>query len=422
MTIKKTLVSFAIYKRKGMYSQQTDFFQDNSSKDILAELAEYDKLGAKTQVETVNGIPYFINQFWTARQRQAHRIHELSYRACFKPQLPAFFIERLTQPGDLVYDPFMGRGTTPIEAALRGRIPYGNDINPLSKALTEPRINPPSLNDIIKRLSEIPWSKFKTVKSKKLLTFYHPKTLAQIEGLRLWLKKRQTQNQMDQTDRWIRMTAMNRLTGHSSGFFSVYTLPPNQAVSIKSQKKINEKKQQKPPERDVPVIIAKKSATLLSQGCPQANQTLFLTELSHKTDQILPESVKLTITSPPFLDIVNYEADNWLRCWFLGINPKSIPITRHKNIEEWSAFISKTLVELGRVSCLGAYVAFEVGEVRKGTVRLEEHVISASKGMPFETLGVVINRQKFTKTANCWGVSNNKSGTNSNRIVLLRKI
>ena len=315
----------------------------------------------------------------------------------------------------------MGRGTTPIEAALRGRIPYGNDINPLSKALTEPCINPPSLNDIVKRLSEIPWSKFKTVKSKKLLTFYHPKTLAQIEGLSLWLKKRQAQNQLDQTDRWIRMTAINRLTGHSSGFFSVYTLPPNQAVLIKSQKKINEKKQQKPPERDVPVIIAKKSAALLSQDHPQANQTLFLTEPSHKTDQIPSESVKLTITSPPFLDIVNYEADNWLRCWFLGINSKSIPITKHKNIEEWSAFISKTLAELGRVSCPGAYAAFEVGEVRKGAVRLEEHVISASKGLPFETLGVVINRQKFTKTANCWGVSNNKSGTNSNRIVLLRK-
>lgn len=137
----------------------------------------------------------------------------------------------------------MGRGTTPIESALRGRIPYGNDINPLSKALTKPRINPPSLNEIISRLSEIPWSQFKSIKNKKLLTFYHSKTLAQIEGLRLWLKKRKIQGKMDQIDCWIKMVAINRLTGHSPGFFSVYTLPPNQAVSIKSQKKINKKKQ-----------------------------------------------------------------------------------------------------------------------------------------------------------------------------------
>jgi len=30
---------------------------------------------------------------------------------------------------------------------------------------------------------------------------------------------------------WVRMVALGRLTGHSPGFFSVYTLPPNQAVT-----------------------------------------------------------------------------------------------------------------------------------------------------------------------------------------------
>ena len=57
-------------------------------------------------------VPTYVNEFWTARQRQASSLQEISYRACFKPQLPRFFIERLTQPGDIVYDPFMGRGTT----------------------------------------------------------------------------------------------------------------------------------------------------------------------------------------------------------------------------------------------------------------------------------------------------------------------
>ena len=34
---------------------------------------------------------------------------------------------------------------------------------------------------------------------------------------------------------------------------------------------------------------------------------------------------------------------------------------------------------------------------------------------------VLVNAQRFTKTANCWGVANNTAGTNSNRIVLLRR-
>ena len=61
----------------------------------------------------------FINEFWTSKQRAASGLHEISYRACFKPQLPRFFIERLTSAQDyLIYDPFLGRGTTLIEAAL----------------------------------------------------------------------------------------------------------------------------------------------------------------------------------------------------------------------------------------------------------------------------------------------------------------
>ena len=91
---------------------------------------------------TISGETSEDSEFWTSKQRQGSKIHEISYRACFKPQLPAYFIERFTNYGDVVYDPFMGRGTTPIEATLRGRIPYGNDINPLSRVLTEPRISP----------------------------------------------------------------------------------------------------------------------------------------------------------------------------------------------------------------------------------------------------------------------------------------
>src|SRR3989440_6720753 len=93
-------------------------------------------------------VPTLVNEFWTAKQRQASSLHEVSYRACFKPQVPRFFIERLTAPGDCVYDPFMGRGTTPLEAALLGRTPLGNDVNPLSIVMTRPRLQPPTLGQV----------------------------------------------------------------------------------------------------------------------------------------------------------------------------------------------------------------------------------------------------------------------------------
>src|SRR6476620_7396187 len=113
----------------------------DATEKFIWDVESFDSFGAGTRVAQksfADGIgqkievPTFTNEFWTAKQRQAHSLHEISYRACFKPQLPRFFIERLTQPGEIVYDPFMGRGTTLMEAALLGRVPIGNDVNPLS--------------------------------------------------------------------------------------------------------------------------------------------------------------------------------------------------------------------------------------------------------------------------------------------------
>ena len=54
-------------------------------------------------------------------------------------------------------------------------------------------------------------------------------------------------------------------------------------------------------------------------------------------------------------------------------------------------------------------------------MKLEEAVIPCGIEVGLEPLLVLINQQQFTKTANCWGVDNNKKGTNSNRVVLFRK-
>jgi hypothetical protein len=212
-----------------MFASQLSWIDDTPVQDAFIDgIASFNRIGIKTAILEEDGITYFINDFWTARQRQANRIHEISYRACFKAQLPEFFIARLTQEGDIVYDPFMGRGTTPIQAALMRRRPVGNDINPLSAMLTRPRLNPPLVSEVAARLSQVPWTTGRVTRDD-LLTFYHRDTLAQIEALRVWLAERFAICEFDKVDDWIRMLALNRLTGHSTGFFSVYTLPPNQS-------------------------------------------------------------------------------------------------------------------------------------------------------------------------------------------------
>lgn len=390
--------------------------------DFLADILSFRAFGTPTEDVTEDGIRYLINEFWTAGQRQAHAIHEVSYRACFKPQLPEFFIARLSEPGDAIHDPFMGRGTTPVQAALMGRRPVGNDINPLSVILTRPRLSPPSLAGVAARLQQIPWHEG-AVERDDLLVFFHEKTLKQIGALRTYLLEHAPlDGPCDPVDDWIRMVAINRLTGHSPGFFSVYTLPPNQAVSVESQRKINEKRNQSPQPKDIAALILRKSRSLLSDGGTPAHPPANLGSApAHDTSYIADGSVTLTVTSPPFLDIVQYAEDNWLRCWFAGIDVDHVKIDRHRDPAAWTAMVHATLAELARITKPGGHVAFEVGEVRNGQVLLEKLVWQAAEGLPFERLAVLVNQQDFTKTSNCWGIRNNTRGTNTNRIVVLRR-
>jgi len=371
----------------------------------------------------------YTHEFWTSRQRQASSIHEISYRACFKPQLPRFFISLLTREGDVVYDPFNGRGTTTIEAALLGRNVIANDANPLSRIMTRARFFPPDLSDVGQRLAEIPVGSDRA--EIDLSMFYHPDTEREIVGLRQYLLERKAASLDDSLDHWIAMVATNRLTGHSSGFFSVYTLPPNQAVSQVSQKKINEKRGQNPEYRDTRRIILTKSKSLLRSvsGTDAANlnragqSALLLTGDARKTPAIPDDSVNLTVTSPPFLDIVQYREDNWLRCWFNGLDANEIgkQITMARTVDRWADVMGRVFCELFRITVPGGYVAFEVGEVRNRTIRLEEHVVPLGIAAGFACECVLINQQTFTKTSNIWGVGNMAGGTNTNRIVVFKK-
>ena len=406
-----------------------------STEQFVRSVESFNAFGTRTRLEafkwSVRGMSgttmKAFNEYWTNSQRQGHSLHEISYRACFKPQLPHFFITRLTDPGDAVYDPFMGRGTTLLEASLHGRKPLGNDINPLSLALLEPRLGPPTLEDIASRLDLIDL----TIAGEQfpgLEVFFHPDTLRQIIALKEYLLSRSDSGEIDRIDRWIRMVAINRLTGHSPGFFSVYSLPPNQAISVDSQRKINQVRNQTPEPKNIVPRILRKSESLLRDWYGQRPEyeqidleSVLTTQSANHAVGIPSETAQLVVTSPPFLDVVDYQADNWMRCWFLGIDSSSIDIAQFKRSDEWQAMMTGVLRDIKRIVKPGGYVAFEVGEVRGGSLTLEELVLPAGVEAGLNPVVIMVNVQEFTKTANVWGIENQTKGTNTNRIIVFEK-
>ena len=70
-----------------------------------------------------------MGSWWDIASRDKSDGHDEVYHGCFVPQIPHYFIYRFTKPGDTVFDPMMGSGTTGIEAVKLGRNFLGVDIN-----------------------------------------------------------------------------------------------------------------------------------------------------------------------------------------------------------------------------------------------------------------------------------------------------
>ncbi len=384
-------------------------------------------------IETPLGaIPRHFDEFWTAKQRQMSSLHySNSYRGSYKPELPEYFISRYTKEGDVVGDPFGGRGTTILQAALMNRIGVSNDINPLSERLAYPKVHPVTVEQIAKRLEEIDLSQNVDLSNEEDMSmFYHKDTYKELINLRNYLKTHR-----DDVDRFIEMTAISRLHGHSNGFFSTYSFPQF-SIPKTSQIKINKTRALEPDYRDVKSRILKKAKTTLkSGGIEELQKISHLHKFTCSDSRTLhgweDESVDLIVTSPPFLNQVDYVTDNWIENWFCGIPQESIEdkIVQTPDLHIWRDFISDTLSALHRVLKKDGLLAMEVGEVKyQGNIlNLDEILVNLTCSKKynmdqFRVKEIFVQSQQFTKLANCFRVKNNELGTNTHRIVLMEKL
>src|SRR5256885_9711341 len=69
------------------------------------------------------------------------------YPARFPPAIARSIIETFSRPGDVLLDPFMGGGTTVVEALSLGRRIIGVDLNALAHFVATVRTTPLSSQD-----------------------------------------------------------------------------------------------------------------------------------------------------------------------------------------------------------------------------------------------------------------------------------
>lgn len=357
-------------------------------------------------------------QFWIQTQRQGHSLHYIvPYQACFAPQIPEFFIKNFSNEGDVVLDPFCGRGTTVFEANQQNRTGMGVDVSPLALEIAKSKLKNVTYEQVKERLNQIDFSKEKLEGYEEFKDIYHPKTYSQIMNLKEQLTK-------SSVDTLIRSVVFGRLHGHSNGFFSVWTF---NVISFSKEriKRQSEKRGLKPDFRDIVPRILKKAKTVLENPViEQPKSKLFKSD--SRTLPIESDSVDLVVTSPPFLDVINYIDDNWLRFWFLGFNKEELRSTlvQTGDIKEYKNFIKDSLKEMNRVLKKGKYCIVEVGDVKHKSekIYLEHIIVELAKDIGFKIEKIMINYIESPKIPKAFRRKEPGQGTNTNRCVIMRKV
>jgi hypothetical protein len=269
---------------------------------------------------------------WKQQQRLwGHSFHPMcSYLGSFPASLAHAFIGRYSRPGDVVMDPFSGRGTTALQACAERRIGVGNDVSPLATLLTAAKVDPPSWPHVSRRLQllRIDWSRQAGVWLRRaavpdapalVAALFHVRTLAQLLFLREVLDRR------DRTDRLLLAGLAGILHGRSDGYLTPlmpnsFSLPPGyvEATLRRSGRA--------PDEREVFCRLERKTRRLYREGVPAARgialdgaaRPFCAWARAALRARALPDRARLVLTSPPYLRVLRYGAHDWLRLWLVG--------------------------------------------------------------------------------------------------------
>jgi hypothetical protein len=351
-----------------------------------------------------------------------------SYFAMFPPHVPRVFIEWLTKPGDVVYDPFSGRGTAPLEACRLGRVGIGSDANPLAYVLTASKVQPPTIDAVSRRLAYLrkhqPKSRFEAPPPADVAMLYSLKVLRQL----CWLRRELDVS--NRTDRFIMATILGLMhanfdPGSPPRGLSI-SMPNTFSMSPRYIRRYIDEHGLEPPDVDVFDMVAAKAARM---GVPNASACRGRAWLGDaRTRESIEPRARLVFTSPPYLGVITYGKYNWIRLWMLGHEPKQVDerLVATASLAKYIQFMAEVLSSTTKTVAVDGYVCLMIGDVtdkadKTTTLNLAETVWeNAAKPTGWRRLGVVNDHlPEQHKVSRIWGKSKRGNATKVDRILIL---
>lgn len=236
-------------------------------------------------------------------------------------------VEAHTKPGDLVFDPFSGRGTTLLQSLLMGRRAAAVDINPVAYCVSGAKAAVPQLSTVLRRIETLEGdfdpSCEESVRESLPEFFSHAYASAPLSQL-LFLRHSLAWRG-NQVDRFIAALVLGSLHGEMDKSPSYFSNQMPRTISTKPDYSIRywRRHNLQPPARDVFDILRQRAEYRLSADIPSLRGSVALTDARRASGVFarFKKQVNLIVTSPPYLDVTRFEEDQWLRLWFLGHEP-----------------------------------------------------------------------------------------------------
>ena len=308
-----------------------------------------------------------------------HDLHP--YPAKFPPQIPAELIRRLSLPGDLVFDPFGGSGTTAVEAVRQRRRACSLDANPLSALIGRVKSAPLGPGaaaelDALRTTTEsyITNAGGKGATWSEALIAKHAALIPDIPNLEKWfcgtaigelaLIRHLIERLTSESARDAALVALARIVTRVSNQDSEtrYVAHPKELDAGLTLRAFNE---------SLRTVLRKleTSASALAGACTSFAQGDARTAIP---TVLQPASVDLIVTSPPYPNATDYHLYHRFRLFWLGWDPRrfgSVEIGSHlkhqrngTDFAEYREDMSAVLKSCFQVLQPGRYAVFVVGD------------------------------------------------------------
>lgn len=294
-------------------------------------------------------------------------LHQLSpFLGKMKSTMANELISTYSEPSEAVLDPFSGSGTVPLEAASNNRNAIGIDRNPYSVLLSKAKVNPPDsenaairdANGYLEQIDPDP-GELDEATPEWVREFFHPKTLSGISQL--------TKLLLENDEHFLMACLLGILHHQRPGFLSYPA--SNLKPYLRDEKFPRSEYPEKYEYREIePRLISKIERAY--RRFPDFDESIKREIWQGHTPNVLETkieeySVDTIITSPPYMNKLDYGRDNRLRLFFLGVNDYSELDGSAETEKAYRDFMDRFLTEARWVAKPNGKLVFVLGESQR---------------------------------------------------------